>query len=272
MSELAERLRDGEVVRGMGATAFAPALVEVYGNLGLDFVWLDFEHKGPSPADSHALENLVRAADGTGTELLVRLPTGDPWLVRKVLDTGVANLLVPRVETAAEIRKVARAMSFTGEEAAGGEAGDGNEAENVTGDRGVGNSRASGWGGEGYEPGNRSPGLGVMVETAAAVERIDEILSVPALDFVYLGAEDLAVSLGHPFETDHPEVGAAVDATTAACRDAGIPLGRSVGSPAAVSEAVAEGWRLLRYGDEMGAVRRAVADFEEGLPAGAAKD
>lgn len=266
MSELAERLRDGEVVRGMGATTFAPALVEVYGRLGLDFVWLDFEHKGPSPADSHALENLARAADGTGTELLVRLPNADPWLVRKVLDTGVSNLLVPRVETAAEVRRVARAMSFTGEEAAGD--GDGN----ASGDRGVGNSRASGWGDEGYEPGNRSPGLGVMVETAAAVERIDEVISVPALDFVYLGTEDLAVSLGHPFETDHPEVGAAVDAATAACRDAGIPLGRSVGSPAAVSEAVADGWRLLRYGDEMGAVRRIVADFEGGLPGESAKD
>jgi 2-dehydro-3-deoxyglucarate aldolase len=80
-------------------------LVEVFGDLGLDFVWLDFEHTGPSAYDSKVFENLTRAAEGAGTELLVRTPSGDPEIIRKILDTGVRNLLIPRIETAEEVKR-----------------------------------------------------------------------------------------------------------------------------------------------------------------------
>jgi len=253
MSDLTDRLAADEIVRGVGVTTFSPALVEVVGSLGLDFTWLDLEHKGPSPADSHTLEHLARAAETVDTELLVRVPAAEPWLLQRVLDTGVNNLLVPRVETAADVREVARAMAYTDEQG--------------TGDRGIGNSRASDWGTGGYEPWNGSPGLGVMIETATAVDEIDEILGVGGLDFVYLGPSDLAVTLGRPFETDHPAVRDAVDTVTEACLEQGVPLGRSVTDPDDIEAVLEDGWQLLRYGDEMDAVRRTVDAFEARLSA-----
>lgn len=247
MSELSDRLAAGEVVCGAGASTFAPAVVEVYGALGLDFVWLDLEHKGPNPADSQAVEHLVRAADAAGVELLVRLPTCAPWQVRAVLDAGVSNLLFARVETATEVRRAARAATVT--------------YDDEPGARGVGVCRASDWGTGGYEPSNATPGVGVMIETAAAVDNLGDIFAVPGLDFAYPGAADLAVSLGHPFEPEDSVVQEALAAVTEAARAAGVPLGRSVTTVESVSNSVEQDWQLLRFGDELGAIRRSLTRF-----------
>lgn len=248
MSSLKQALSRGEVVCGAGATTFAPAIVETYGAAGMDFVWIDFEHKGPSSSDGRTLENLVRAAECAGTELLVRLPRLDPALARKVLDAGVQNVLFPRVKTAVEVRRIARATTFV--------------YDGEPGERGVANARASNWGAGGFEPANDPPGFGVMIETARAVENLEAILSVPGLDFAYLGPADLSISLGYPFETDHPEVRDAIDIIRTECDEVGVPLGRSVNDPAVVQDAVDEGWQLLRYGDEIDALRQRLAEFD----------
>lgn len=74
-NSLREALENDEVVYGARASTFSPTVIEVYGTLGVDFVWLDFEHMGPSPYDSRVFEDLTRAADAGGTELFVRLPS-----------------------------------------------------------------------------------------------------------------------------------------------------------------------------------------------------
>lgn len=251
MSRLSRKLSRGEIVRGVGASTFAPSVVETAGKARMDYVWLDFEHKGPSAADSRALENLVRAADGVDTELLVRLPTAEPWLVRKVLDTGIQNLLLPRIETATEVREATRASTF--------------EYDGAAGTRGGSISAATAWGQDGYEPTGDTPAVGVMLETAAAVENLEEILAVHGLAFGYLGSADLSVSLGYPFEMDHPAVEDAIATIKDTCETADVPLGRSVSYPQEVVEAVSNGWQLLRYGDDLTALRRRIARFEQHL-------
>lgn len=68
---LRETIERGEAAVGARSATFSPAAIEIYGELGLDFVWLDFEHSGPSPYDSTLFENLTRAAEVGGTELFV---------------------------------------------------------------------------------------------------------------------------------------------------------------------------------------------------------
>jgi 2-keto-3-deoxy-L-rhamnonate aldolase RhmA len=102
---LGERLENDEVALGVLDSTYSPTLVELYGDLGLDFVWIDLEHGGPSPWDAGALENLLRAAEVTDTELLVRVPTSQPEGIRKALDAGVRNVFLARAEGAAEVRQ-----------------------------------------------------------------------------------------------------------------------------------------------------------------------
>jgi 2-dehydro-3-deoxyglucarate aldolase len=242
-------LESGEAVLGARATTLAPPVVDVYGDLGLDFVWIDLEHSGPSPADSVALGHLVRAADAADTELLVRLPSGEPELVRKALDAGVRTLLIPRVETAAEVRRAVRAAHFSYDGAPGG--------------RGVAAERTSDWGAsmDGYtEREDDAVLVGAMVETATAVENIEDLLSVPELGFAFAGPADLSVSLGHPLEPDHPDVADALATLREACLDAGVPLGRIANDPAEATRAVEEGYQLLRIGDELGTARRVLGE------------
>lgn len=252
-----ERLDRGEPVLGARAETFSPVMVEVYGQLGLDFVWLDLEHGGPSPYDSTAFDALVRAAENTGIELLVRLPSGDPPLIHKVLDAGVTTLLIPQVEVAGEIRRAVRAAHFV--------------YDGEPGARGFGGGRPTGWGADAAGFTERQDDtvlVGVMIEHRDAVDAIEEVLAVPELGFAFVGAIDLSVSMGHPQATDHPEVRAAITTVEAACRDADVPLGAPKHDTTAAEAALADGYDILRVGDEVGAVREVVGARLDALRGG----
>jgi 2-dehydro-3-deoxyglucarate aldolase len=256
-----ERLREGTPVFGARAQTFAPAIVEVYGRLGFDFVWLDFEHGGPSPYDASALDHLARAAEGADVELLARLPSGDPPLVHRVLDAGLRTLLIPRVETAAEVRRAVRAAHFAYDDGAG--------------DRGYGGGRPAGWGADadGYVEREDSAVLvGAMIEHERAVENVEAILDVPELGFAFVGANDLSVSMGHAGEPDHPAVAEAIGRVEKAAAEAGVPLGAPRHDDAAAEAAVDDGYRVLRVGDEIGAVRATLGDRLERLRGAAGRD
>lgn len=92
-------------------TLYILMLVELYGELGLDFDWLDFETV-TEPVRRRAIEGSLRAAELTETELLVRLPVTEPALVRNVLDASVRNVFLARVETVREIQQTVRAAHF----------------------------------------------------------------------------------------------------------------------------------------------------------------
>lgn len=239
-----ELLDDQRTVLGARASTAAPAVVEVYGGMGLEFAWVDLEHTGASPYDSRVLERLTRAADASGIDLMVRLPSGDPAAVRKVLDTGVKTVLIPRVESPAEIRRAIEASRFA--------------YEGRPGSYGAGAGRDSGWGDvSSIDPAahDQAVSVGCMIETRTAVENVEALASVPELDFAFVGPADLSVSMGHPFEKDHPDVRAAVDEIRETFLAADVPLGWVTDDTADAASAVDRGYRLLRLGDEMASVR-----------------
>lgn len=243
-----------EPALGAAAATYAPTVVETFGAIGLDFVWVDFEHAGPSPYDSPALENLTRAAEVAGTELLVRLPAPDPHLVRKVLDAGVTTILLPRIETAEEVRRVADAAHYT--------------YEGAPGDRGIGIGRASGWGadlGEYVEEADDAVVIGAMIENRRAVENLEEILSVPGLDFAFVGPADLSVSLGRPMEKSHPDVQAAVDRIEETVGESPVALAGIRNDPAEAAAAIESGYRLLRIGGDLSAARTVLSSRVEAI-------
>ncbi len=239
-----ERLARDEPAIGARTETFSPVMVEVYGQLGYDFVWLDIEHAGPSPYDNTAFDALVRAAEGAEIELMVRPPSGDPPLVHKVLDTGVTTILIPQVESVEEIQEAVEAAHFV--------------YDGGPGARGFGGGRPTGWGAdsEGFiERQDEAVMVGAMIEHRDAVDAVEDILSVPELGFAFIGANDLSISMGHPRQTDHPEVQAAIEVVEDACRDAGIPFGAPKHDTEAAADAIANGYNVLRVGDEVGAVR-----------------
>ncbi|MFC4553434.1 MULTISPECIES: HpcH/HpaI aldolase family protein [Halorussus] len=254
-NELRRTLEDGDAALGVLDNTYSPTLVEFYAELGLDFVWLDLEHAGPSPWDGERLDDLLRAADGTETELLVRLPEADPALVRKALDAGVRNAFVSRVETAEDARRAVRASRF--------------RYDGGPGDRGFANPRASRWGqADDYVATEDEETLvGATIESQTAVENLDEILDVPELGFVFVGPLDLAVSLGHPGEPTHSDVQDAVEEIREASLDADVPVGGLGFGMDDVNEKVEAGYQILNLGSTTGAVAQTVESWFDGYQA-----
>ena len=248
-NRLRDELEHGETVIGARAKTHAPALIEVYGGLGLDFVWLDLEHGGPSPYDTAALESYTRAADAAEIDLLVRVPTNDPPVIRKVLDTGVRTILIPRMDTAEQLRRAVEASRF--------------EYDGETGERGWAAGRAAAYGENmddyaAHE--DASVLVGTQIESAEAVENVEEILDVPEIGFAIVGHGDLAASMGHVGNPDHPDVQEAIDTARDACLDAGVPIGRVPDGVDDARRAAENGYQVLRIGDEIEAVRSVVGD------------
>ncbi|WP_416840949.1 HpcH/HpaI aldolase family protein [Haloferax sp. DFSO52] len=249
---LKARFENGSVALGVLDSVYSPALVEFYGDLGLDFVWIDLEHGGPSPWDSSAIEDLLRAAERTGIEMAVRLPNTDPTLVRKALDLGVRTVFLPRVESAEEVRTAVRSSRF--------------RYDGGPGDRGLASPRARRWGlAEDYvETEDRETLVGVTIENRQSLANLDEILAVPALGFVFIGPFDLSVSLGYPGEIDHPKVQEAVETIRSTAVDAGVPVGGLGFGMDDVNEKAQNGYQMLNLGSTTGALKGVVEGWFDG--------
>lgn len=239
-----ETVESGAVAFGARARTNSPILVDVYGEMGFDFVFVDTEHTGDSPLDSPRLQQFARAADAAQTEILVRVASGDPVLVRKVLDAGVRNLAIPRVETAEDVREALKAARFI--------------YDGQAGERGVGGSYPNAWGADYSEYPNQQDDnvfVGVIIENQAAVANIEDIVSLPELGCVFLGPADLSVSFGRPLETDHPDVQAALDRVWDAAHAADVPVGVFTSETDAANEAIERGAQLVQLGNELTATR-----------------
>lgn len=248
----------GETAFGIFNSPGTPRLVEYYGLLGLDWVWIDFEHKHRPSEDGLFMEHLTRAADCGGTEVVVRLPAGEPPLVRKVLDSGVRNVVIPRVRTAREVREAVEATKFL--------------YDGGIGERGGSSARARAYGtiprSEYYEREDENVLLGIVVEHEDAVDNLDEILSVPDLGFATVGTGDLSNAMGHHENRTHPEVQEMTAHIFEKCAEHGVPTiglwGVHFWDPAEAARAT-ERHELISIGSDTGFVASAVTERLEAV-------
>lgn len=191
---------------GLFCSLPAPAVVEMIGWAGFDFVILDAEHTLVGPSD---LAHLLRAAAAVGLPALVRVPSADSGLVAPVLDAGAAGVVIPRVRSKADAEAAMRAVRY-----------------HPLGHRGLDAGRATRYGQSDLGAFVRSADahvlLAVMVEDREGVEAIDDIVAVPGLDAVLEGAADLSQSLGLPWETGSPAVQDGLERVQEVCAARGL--------------------------------------------------
>ena len=211
----------GRPLAGMWVCSGSPLVAEICAGSGLDWLLIDAEH---SPNGLESILAQLQAVHGYPVQAVVRPPVNDAVLIKQYLDLGVQNLLIPMVNSAAEARAAVAAVRYP-----------------PHGVRGVGSAlaRASRW--------NRIPdylarasetvSVTVQIESAAAVEAVEEILAVDGVDAVFLGPSDLAASMGLLGEQEHPKVRAAVEHCLEAAKAAGKPAGVN-----AFNEATAKGY------------------------------
>lgn len=85
----------------------------------------------------------------------------------------------------------------------------------------------------------------VQVETAQSVENIDEIVSTPGVDVVFVGPGDLSADLGVPFETAHSLVSQSIETVVVSAAKRGISLGTVAKIGSDISQRIRQGFTML---------------------------
>ena len=192
MNRVKDKLHRGGTILVFNPDFASPALVEYAGGAGVfDAAFIDCEH---GVAGFERAEEMARAARASGMTSVLRPWAGDPALITRYLDCGVGGIQFPHIEDAAAARAAVEVV------------------------------RAA--------RGRRFDDTLVigMIESAAAVDNLPEIVAVEGLDAVVVGMADLARSLGHSADQRHAQVQTTVDRIIGTTRSsncvAGINLHR----------------------------------------------
>jgi len=204
-------LKEGKAQFGCNTSMLrSPEVPRILAAAGLHWSYLDSEHGG---FDLETLQDLIRAANEAGLCPIVRVADLQYPLVARALDCGAQGVLFPRVESPELLEKAISWTRFPPE----GVRGYGLQPTHV-----------------GYEAvgmpdiiahSNANTMVALQIETKTAIERIDELLSVPKIDAVMIGPADLSISLGVAGQFEHPTLVAAIEKIRDACIRHGIAPG-----------------------------------------------
>ncbi len=229
-NRLKEKLLAGLPAYGVSLMFPSPQVVEMVGRLGFDWVLLDCEHGSLTP---ESVEVMAMAAELAGLTPIARPAANRPEDILRVLDRGVLGVQVPHVNSAADARRAVEAVKFSPQGTRGLAAG------TRPADYGFA-AAASDYVAEA----NRETLVCVQLEEAEALENLDEILRVDAVDVFFVGPSDLSQSLGHPGRPDAPPVREAMDRAFSSIAAAGKVPG-SAGNGQAVGRFRQQGVRYL---------------------------
>ena len=204
-----EALAKGERQIGCWMSFADGQIAEIMGTCGFDWLVIDGEH---APNDIRSIRDQLIALTASPSPPVVRVPVGETWMIKQVLDAGAQTVLVPIVESADQARELVRACHYP-----------------PNGVRGVGATaaRATMFGSvsEYIQTANQEVCLLVQVENRAGIDALDEILQVEGIDGVFIGPADLSTDMGHQGNSAHPEVRAAIADAITRIKTAGIAPG-----------------------------------------------
>lgn len=176
---------------GLRSTLVAEMLSHVS---GLDWFVIDMEH---CPNEINDVLLQLQVSQRGRAEPVVRVPWNEPVVVKRVLDLGAQSLIFPWINTAEEARRAVEATRYPSHGSA-------------SGIRGVMSlARMNNYGAQNPHYYKEAAGQIcniVQIETAEAVANIEEIAAVDGIDALFIGPSDLAASLGHIGNAQHPEV------------------------------------------------------------------
>jgi len=203
-----ELLKQGKVAVGLESFTNQPALVEIMGWTGFDFVFIDTEH---SPADVGATLTAIRACDVTGMTPIVRVYENSPALICKALDNGAQGVIVPHINTVAQAEAAVRSAKYP-----------------PLGDRSACPAIRSAHFGllswkEYYQKVNEDTLVILLIEGEEGIRNTHDILKIKGVDVILFGPVDFAQAIGLPGETyEHPKLYSALKDMVKMCSDAEV--------------------------------------------------
>jgi 4-hydroxy-2-oxoheptanedioate aldolase len=195
-NRVVEAAKEGRPSFGIYVFSDSPKMIEMLGFAGLDYVRIDMES---TLTNTETVHRMIQTAHAVGITPFVRVPESidgriDENLIHRLLKAGAMGIVLPRARTKAQVEELVRAVKGP-----------------PFGDRHIGaGSFTGGYGredaAEHHAWANENIIISIQVETKAAIEAIDELVSIPGLDMVQSGRGDLSYEYDVPGQQYHPVV------------------------------------------------------------------
>jgi 4-hydroxy-2-oxoheptanedioate aldolase len=248
------KLKRGEASVGTWLTLPDVVAAQLMARAGFDWLTVELEH---SPTSFETAAQMFAIIAASGGVPLARVPMNTTENIKRVLDTGAWGVVVPMVNSAAEAQAVVRAARYRpiGERSIGGQlhaANFGTDAATY------------------YAKANEEILVVVMAEHVDAVANIGQILSVPGIDAVFVGPNDLHASMGlsPSFDSDAPQFNDALKKILAHAKARGVAAGIHVTDAAQAQRRIAEGWQFVAVISEAGFMLAKAAEITKALGLG----
>ena len=240
-AEFKQQLRGGAPKMGLFVNSHSPTVAEQLAHSGYDWLLVDTQH---GPMDHEKLSYMLCAIGSGGAKSMVRVGGYDDRAgIQQALDLGADGVLVPYINNAEEARQAVSCARYP-----------------TAGTRSVYfPQRSTNKAGLlGYVPNaNKNIIVALQVETASCIENIEEIAAVPGVDILFLGQNDLCMSMGL-FETyvfpemyTSKELFAATDKLIAAAKKNDVILGLFLFGTARVGEFLDKGFTFISIGNDL---------------------
>lgn len=207
-----------------------PFVAEIMAAQNYDSITIDMQH---GALDYSEVLPMFQAMRASGKTLMARVPWNDPGIIMKALDAGAYGIICPMVNSRAEAEALVSAMRYP-----------------PGGTRSFGPTRVNFAAGPGYAAEANDEVLAIaMIETAEAIENLEEIVTTPGLDGIYVGPSDLTLganngALPPGLDRQEPEMIALIRRILEAAKSAGIRAGIHCGTPEYAAKAIEWGFDL----------------------------
>lgn len=200
---------------GVGQETTSPDVAEVLATSGYDWLFVDGEH---GPHTVQTILAIARAIAPYDMTPVVRIPQAGTGIFKQLLDSGIQNIIIPKVESGEETEQIMYWASYA-----------------PRGNRGMGASavRAGRFGRhpDYFERNTQEICIIPQIESRKGIENLDAITLTPGVGAVFLGPVDMAVDMGHGLDIFHPEVVEAMDYAIKRIRELKVPVGTIAVTP-----------------------------------------
>ncbi|HKV62250.1 MAG TPA: aldolase/citrate lyase family protein [Candidatus Acidoferrum sp.] len=240
-AEFKKQLRAGQPKLGLFLNAHSPTVAEQLAHSGYDWLLVDTQH---GPMGYEKLSAMLSGISNGGAKSMVRVGGySDRPGIQQALDLGADGVLIPYINSAEEARQ---AVSCTKYPTAG-------TRSVYFPQRSMNRAGLLGYAGNA----NNNLIVALQVETADCIKNMQEIAAVPGVDILFLGQNDLCMSMGlyEKYEFPHmytsPELGAATDKLVAEARKNNVILGLFLFGTSRVGEFLDKGFTFISIGNDL---------------------
>lgn len=247
-------LKEGKVVIGTTITTGSAEVAASAAASGFDFLWIEMEH---SPITLEAAREMILATRGLKALPFIRVPVNEPWLAKRAMDIGAVGVIFPFTANRELAAQAVASCKYP-------PAGIRGFAPGLAASRwGMSTSDYVRWA-------NDNIVVVTIIEQKEAVENIEQIASVPGIDVLFIGANDLSFSLGVGGQLDHPLMQEALRRVGAAAKKYNLPMGYPSGNAAQIKKLVEQGFRFFQASSDLGLMqvgaRQLLSGVKEAMP------